>query len=230
MRAMQSSAPRAAPRQGSQTLKLGARKTLFDEGEPAKDIYEIISGVIITYKLISDGRRQILDLLRPGDFVGFTLGAFHGHGAQTLTTCELRRSSRQSLFSTGSDQSRLMSYLVGHRDQHYDRAVVLARSSAAGRLAAFFCEFGGTGAAGEDVQLSLRELSDYLGLRPETLSRQLAKLSKAKLIVRSKWGTYRVSDLDRLAKIASLSQSVPSSAMLAANGSDLDAEHSSRGG
>jgi CRP/FNR family nitrogen fixation transcriptional regulator len=202
MTAMHSIAAVATARHLPKTLKIAARKMIFEEGDVADYIYEIVRGVIMTRKLLPDGRRQIFEILRTGEFLGFSKAETHGHGAQTLSKCELRRYPQQSFLSAAANQKRLLDYLIGRRDTHYGRAVVLGRRSAAERIATFFAEFGGTGAAGEEVHVNLREMSEYLGLRPETVSRQMTQLCNASLIARSKWGTYRVSDRVGLAKIA----------------------------
>lgn len=183
------------------TLKLAPRKIVFEDGAKAEHIYEIVSGVIMTYKLMPDGRRQIFEILRGGEFLGFSKTRLHTHGAQTLTKCELKRYSQKNFLAAAANQEKLLNYLIGHRDMHYGRAAVLGCRSASDRVATFFAEFGGTGAAGEEFHVSLREMSDYLGLRPETVSRQLTQLCKSALIARSKWGTYRVSDRTGLSKL-----------------------------
>ena len=37
----------------------GRDEEIFGEGEPAEYVYEVISGAVRSYKLLSDGRRQI---------------------------------------------------------------------------------------------------------------------------------------------------------------------------
>lgn len=189
----------------AQLVKLHARKVVFEDGCPSDQVYEIVSGVVMTFKVLADGRRQILEILRPGDFLGFSHAQTYGHTAQTLSKCLLRRYSQHAFLSATSNQVRLLNYLIGRRDTHYAHALVLGRRSAAERISLFFAEFGGTGQAGEEVHISLREMSDYLGLRAETVSRQVSHLSKAGLIARSRWGTYRVVDKQRLLEIVNSS-------------------------
>lgn len=187
-------------------LKIPARKVLFEDGDPANHVYEIVSGAVMTYKVLPDGRRQIFEILRPGDFLGFSQVHTYQHGGQTLSKCELRRYPQQSFLATSGNQSRLLSYLIGHRDTHYIHTLVLSRKSAAERIAFFFAEFAGSETGAEGVHINLREMSDYLGLRPETVSRQVNVLCKANLISRSRWGTYRVTDLPGLVALANADQ------------------------
>ena len=47
--------------------------TLFGEGDAADALYNVTAGTVKLYKLLPDGRRQILGFLFPGDFVGLAL-------------------------------------------------------------------------------------------------------------------------------------------------------------
>lgn len=50
-----------------------AKRTIFHEGEAAKDVYQVYSGWAFRYKMAKDGRRQILSFLLPGDSIGLPL-------------------------------------------------------------------------------------------------------------------------------------------------------------
>lgn len=187
-------APREPEIAVAHPLKIEARKAIFEEGDPSHHIYEIASGVVMTYKLLPDGRRQIFEILRHGDFIGVSHAPAYGHGAQTLSKCQLRRFNKVPFLGGVPNQARLLQFMIDRREAHYAHALVLGRKSAAERITLFFAEFGGNTLADTELHISLREMSDYLGLRPETVSRQVASLCKASLISRSRWGTYRVKD------------------------------------
>ncbi len=44
--------------------------TILAEGSHSPHVYTVLSGWGFRYKLLEDGRRQILNFLLPGDFVG----------------------------------------------------------------------------------------------------------------------------------------------------------------
>src|SRR6266403_5195210 len=50
---------------------------IYGEDEPAEYVYQIIRGAVRTYKLLSDGRRQIGTFHLPGDIFGLELGSNH---------------------------------------------------------------------------------------------------------------------------------------------------------
>ena len=47
---------------------------IYGENEPAEYLYKVISGTVRTYKVLSDGRRQIGAFYLPGDMFGFETG------------------------------------------------------------------------------------------------------------------------------------------------------------
>src|SRR5438552_327348 len=66
---------------------------IFGEAEPADFIYQIIEGAVRTYKLLSDGRRQIGAFHLPGDIFGLENGDVHRFTAEAIvdTTVQLLR-------------------------------------------------------------------------------------------------------------------------------------------
>jgi CRP-like cAMP-binding protein len=68
---------------------LPARKILFQEGETAHTLYTLFDGWLILFKILDNGKRQILRFLLPGDFFGFQVdgigpAAGYMHGSQAL--------------------------------------------------------------------------------------------------------------------------------------------------
>src|ERR1700738_1369358 len=50
---------------------------IYGEDEPAEYVYQVITGAVRSYKLLSDGRRQIGAFHLPGDVFGLESGASH---------------------------------------------------------------------------------------------------------------------------------------------------------
>lgn len=46
--------------------RLSAHDVLFYEGDKAERLYEVVRGVMMLYKLLPDGRRQVVYILREG--------------------------------------------------------------------------------------------------------------------------------------------------------------------
>jgi len=55
-------------KKGELTVERGA--TVLVEGSHSAHLYTVLSGWAFRYKLLSDGRRQILNYTMPGDLIG----------------------------------------------------------------------------------------------------------------------------------------------------------------
>ena len=55
------------------TMSYPRNSEIFGENEPADYLYKIVSGGVRTYKILSDGRRQIGAFYLPGDIFGLNL-------------------------------------------------------------------------------------------------------------------------------------------------------------
>ena len=69
--------------------QLSARENLFQEGDTAHSLYTLFDGWMILFKILANGKRQILRFLLPGDFFGFQVNAIgptggYMHGSQAL--------------------------------------------------------------------------------------------------------------------------------------------------
>lgn len=182
------------------SIRLAARRSVFDQGDRAHHIYEITSGSVMVFKLLSDGDRQILEVLRAGDFTGLARSENYGYSAITLCPTTLRRFDRRCASTSHVMQKRLAAYLLERQDAIYSHTLLLGRKSAAERLAVFFA--GPENLKEHEIYLTLREVSDYLSLRPETVSRHINRLCQLGLLTRSGWGAYRVTNRAALVALA----------------------------
>ena len=76
-----------------------AGRAVIDEFRPSPQLFTLYSGWAFRFKTLSDGRRQILSFLLPGDFIGvqdeFADGQTHGVEAATLVTlCVFNRDEK----------------------------------------------------------------------------------------------------------------------------------------
>src|SRR5713226_9365744 len=70
---------------------------IYGEDEPAEYVYQVISGAVRSYKLLSDGRRQIGTFLLPGDVFGLESGTSHRLAAEAIIDTNVRLVKRSSL-------------------------------------------------------------------------------------------------------------------------------------
>ena len=125
----------------SGTSAVSAGGTLMREQNPRGKLFTLYSGWAFRYKTLSDGRRQILNFLLPGDLIGlqqeFADGAMHGIEAVTdVSLCEFPREGLWELFrqfpSLGYDVTWLAAREEGMVD---DNLLTAGRRNATERVA-----------------------------------------------------------------------------------------------
>ncbi|PAY08363.1 transcriptional regulator [Bradyrhizobium sp. UFLA03-84] len=154
---------------------------VFGEGEPAEYAYQVISGAIRTYKLLSDGRRQINSFHLPGDIFGLENGRTHRFSADAVVETEVRITRRHSLVDvmkrreTETNLVDLVTRNLQHAENHM---LLLGRKTALEKVAAFLLEMDERLAHPNVMVLPMgrRDIADYLGLTLETVSRALSSL------------------------------------------------------
>ena len=155
---------------------------IYGEDEPAEYVYQIVRGAVRTYKLLSDGRRQIGTFLLPGDVFGLELGTSHRLAAEAIIDTTVRLVKRSSLEqAAGVDVQvarKLWSMTAGELRHAEDHMLLLGRKSAMERVANFLLEMDRRLAVAGMMALPMcrRDIGDYLGLTLETVSRALSQL------------------------------------------------------
>ena len=123
------------------TLAIPANGTVIYEKSNAGKLYTVYAGWAFRYKTLSDGRRQILNFVLPGDFIGlqqeFADNATHGIEAITQTQlCVFPRNGLWEFFkedpSLGYDVTWLAAREEGMID---DNLVTTGQRNAAERIA-----------------------------------------------------------------------------------------------
>jgi CRP/FNR family nitrogen fixation transcriptional regulator len=155
---------------------------IYGEDEPSDYVYQLISGSVRSYKLLSDGRRQIGAFHLPGDVFGLESGPVHRLTAEAIvdTTVRLvkRRSLEQAAGMTAQVAQSLWTMTAGELRRAEDHMLLLGRKNAMERVASFLLEMdrrlAGTGMMA--LPMCRRDIGDYLGLTLETVSRALSQL------------------------------------------------------
>ena len=70
---------------------------IFGEKEPAEYVYQVKAGAVRSYKLLSDGRRQIGAFHLAGDIFGLENGSEHRFTAEAIVDTTVRLIKRRSL-------------------------------------------------------------------------------------------------------------------------------------
>jgi CRP/FNR family nitrogen fixation transcriptional regulator len=165
------------------TYRQGAE--ICGEEEPAEYVYQVKEGAVRSYKLLSDGRRQIAAFHLVGDIFGLVNGKSHRFTAEAVIETTLRLIKRQSLdaaANSDADVTRNLLIMTANNLQHAENhMLLLGRKNSHERVAAFLIEMDGRLAATGVMTLPMtrRDIADYLGLTLETVSRALSQMRRA---------------------------------------------------
>lgn len=155
---------------------------IYGEKEPAEYVYQVKSGAVRSYKLLSDGRRQIGAFHLAGDIFGLENGTNHRFTAEAVVDTTVRLIKRQSLETVAETDAmvakNLLSMTTINLQHAEDHMLLLGRKTSLERVAAFLLEMDKrlTAAGVMALPMSRRDIADYLGLTLETVSRAISHL------------------------------------------------------
>ena len=191
-------------------VKPGAK--IFNEGENAAYRYILTAGCVRIYKLLGDGRRQIIGFLFPGDFLGLAIGDEYAYGAEAVAESRLCRFPRRELEHLFSSYPKMEKHLLDAASHELaiaqEQMVLLGRKRAEEKVVTMLLTLSTRarrrGEAEDPVYLPMTrgDLGDYLGLTMETVSRTITDLKTAGLIAQEERHYVRLLDPQRLQEIA----------------------------
>ncbi len=193
-------------------VELQPGQPLFGEAEPANHVFNVTAGTLKVYKLLPDGRCQVMGFLFPGDFLGLANSATYAFSADAVNTATLCRFPRKKfaefLLKFPQMEKKLLSVASHELSVAQEQMLLLGRKTAKERLASFLLTLSRhaerRGAQGNpiSVPMSRADIADYLGLTTETVSRAITLLKKAGLIGLEKSGSIALLDSAALREIA----------------------------
>jgi len=173
------------------------------------DWYRVISGLVRRCAFFSDGRRQIVSFMFPGDLFGFG-NAEDGFPISaesvvrgTVVARYPRRAVDRLMASepAAGEQIRALAFQWMHQTEA--RLLNVGRMTAAERVGAFLLELAQRSAASGTpdiaVQMSRYDIADYLALSVETVSRTLTRLQEQGAIALPSAHQVRIADREALA-------------------------------
>jgi CRP-like cAMP-binding protein len=188
------------------SARYGRGQEIYAPDDPADHWYRIISGMARKCAVMADGRRQIVDFLRPGDFFGLITRPKHRFAVEAVVegTVVARYPRRRVELLADSDSRigrRIREAAFEAISRSQARMIILGRMSAQGRVGAFILEMAERShdAVPGDVLLPMSryDIGDYLALAAETVSRTLSDLRQSGAIRLE--GTHRIRIVDRAA-------------------------------
>jgi len=176
-------------------------------------VASVVSGVAAMSQTMEDGRRQMVGLLLPSDFLGRpgrASAAFDVTAATEVTLCRFERKPFEALLrASPTVGQRLLEMTLDELDAAREWMLLLGRKTAREKIASLLAILARREASlaqkvpeGEivfDLQITREAMADYLGLTIETVSRQVTALRKAGIIVLTGNRHVTVPDYDALA-------------------------------
>ena len=169
-----------------------AGATLIAEGQADAPLYTLFAGWAFRFKTLRDGRRQILNFLLPGDFIGLQQNVAEGalHGVEALTEVRLCPFPRNALWVLHREAPALgydVTWLAAQEESVVDDHLLsVGRRSAAERIATLLVLIFKRAAAllpqpatqGVPFPLTQQHIADALGLSLVHTHRTLRQLEK----------------------------------------------------
>lgn len=174
-----------------QHIALPAGAEIIRAGEKSPELYTLYSGWAFRCKTLSDGRRQILNFLLPGDLLGLQAAMFEAalYGIEALTDvqlCVLPRRDVWSLFGKMPGLAFDVTWLGARQEGMVDENLTsVGRRSASERIAALivglYKRAKVLGLVTDDsfaFPLTQQHIADALGLSLVHTNKTLAKLRR----------------------------------------------------
>jgi CRP/FNR family transcriptional regulator, nitrogen fixation regulation protein len=159
---------------------------IYGDEEPADYLYEIVSGSVRTFKMLMDGRRQIVAFYLPGDLFGLETGEEYTLSTEALTETKVLAFKRSAVISLATRDSEVARQLWSITSRELQRArlhALLLCKSAPERVASFLLDLSERNqSACLELSMSRQDIADHLGLTIETVSRVLSQFEQASAI------------------------------------------------
>ena len=125
------------------TMSFARNSEIYGESEPAEYLYRIVSGSVRTYKVLSDGRRQIGAFYLPGDLFGLEFGQEHAFSAEAISETKvlvIKRSTLVTLAAQDHDIAYTLFTVTGCELQRVQDHMLVLIKSAQERVVDFLLE------------------------------------------------------------------------------------------
>lgn len=191
-----------------------ANEIICSEGEKADYLYNLRKGCVRVSKMLTDGRRQIIDFLFAGEYFGLACSNGYSYTVEAITSVDLCQMPRDKIFQKFIDLpafgQKVLNITISELQDTEDQIVLLGRKKATEKLCWFLLKMNKKAPKIENpysdkiyIPMSRADIADYLGLTIETVSRQFTLLMKENVISLDKTPFVTVLDKERLNLIAS---------------------------
>ena len=189
-----------------------AGQTVIWSGDRMDFVASVVSGIATLTQTLEDGRRQMVGLLLPSDFVGRPGRATAAYDVTATTDlvmcCFRKRPFEELMLNTPHVAQRLLEMTLDELDAAREWMLLLGRKTAREKIASLLAIIARRDATLRlrapkgplvfDLPLTREEMADYLGLTLETVSRQISALKRDGVIILDGKRHVTIPDLERL--------------------------------
>ena len=196
-------------------VRLDRTEILIEQETETRHLFTVIEGVLMRYRMLEDGRRQIVNFMFPGDLAGLQ-GAFEEPASHTIETlldsrlCFFKRSDFSQLIGQHPRLGYDLVWLAAKEERALEEHIVaLGQRSARERLtylAVWLLDRAlATGVSADDNVLHLsitqNQIADMLGLSLVHTNRTVRQLEREGLVI---WKTREITvpDMDKACEFA----------------------------
>ena len=179
--------------------------TLYLEDSQADALFILHAGEVKVARTSVDGREQILRLLKPGDFDGDSaLFMDESHTAEAraispVSACVLYKKDFQNLLQQYPEIASALIAALADRIQQLETQTTLATTAdVATRIARYLSDLVAKEGPTFVLPMKKKDLADFIGTTPETLSRKLTALADAGVIAQGRGRQITVLDPEAL--------------------------------
>ncbi|ABV92406.1 transcriptional regulator [Dinoroseobacter shibae DFL 12 = DSM 16493] len=169
-----------------------AGQTIVWAGDELNFVASVVDGIASLSQTMEDGRRQMVGLLLPSDFLGRpgrTIASYDVTASTAVTLCCFRRGPFEQMMNTTPHiAQRLLEMTLDELDAAREWMLLLGRKTAREKIASLIAIIARRNAAIAqhdhrsaftfELPMTREAMADYLGLTLETVSRQVSALKR----------------------------------------------------
>ncbi|MBP1326817.1 CRP/FNR family transcriptional regulator [Leucobacter exalbidus] len=201
----------------ARTVRLDAIEQVYAAGSNVSQLMAVHTGKVKISRTSLAGHEQLIRVLGPGDFIGesaFLTGATPEHAAEALEYTELcvfRHADLSRLVEKHPSIGLQMLQGVSQRlDDTEARLATVISGNVSSRLADYLLSLpakpGNDAAVHVTLPLAKKDIASLMSTTPESLSRQLRKLTDAGVISQQDRGQVTILDVTALSALSTLAK------------------------
>lgn len=189
-----------------------AGQDIFEDGERADEVFNLISGCVRLFRLIADGRRQVIGFILPGEYFGLITAEHYPYFAEAVIesrACRFQRAELEGVAERHPQlQRRMLQMAWDEVARMQEQLLLLGRKTPRERIASFLLALSerylrlGQPENPLIIAMSRSDIADYLGLAVETVSRNFTKLKNDGVILLPESSRVILQDRESLVALA----------------------------